>query len=52
VGSIVEKPMRGKNGELFWNSAMSVTLTVDHRAVDGLTAAKFLADLKSFLQAF
>jgi pyruvate dehydrogenase E2 component (dihydrolipoamide acetyltransferase) len=51
VGSIVEKPVRGKNGELFWSSAMSVTLTVDHRAVDGLTAAKFLSDLKSLLQA-
>jgi pyruvate dehydrogenase E2 component (dihydrolipoamide acetyltransferase) len=51
VGSIVEKPVRGKNGELLWSSAMSVTLTVDHRAVDGLTAAKFLSDLKSLLQA-
>jgi len=28
-----------------------VTLTVDHRAVDGLTAAKFLSALKSLLQA-
>jgi len=51
VGSIVEKPVRGKNGELLWSFAMSVTLTVDHRAVDGLTAAKFLSDLKSLLQA-
>jgi pyruvate dehydrogenase E2 component (dihydrolipoamide acetyltransferase) len=51
VGSIVEKPVRGKNGELLWSSAMSVTLTVDHRAVDGLTAAKFLSDLKSLLHA-
>lgn len=51
VGSIVEKPGRGKNGELFWSFAVSVTLTVDHRAVDGLTAAKFLSDLKSLLQA-
>jgi pyruvate dehydrogenase E2 component (dihydrolipoamide acetyltransferase) len=51
VGSIVEKPVRGKNGELLWSSAMSVTLTVDHRAVDGLTAAKFLSALKSLLQA-
>ena len=51
VGGIVEKPGRGKNGELLWSSAMSVTLTVDHRAVDGLTAAKFLSDLKSLLQA-
>jgi pyruvate dehydrogenase E2 component (dihydrolipoamide acetyltransferase) len=51
VGSIAEKPVRGKNGELLWSSAMSVTLTVDHRAVDGFTAAKFLSDLKSLLQA-
>ena len=51
VGSIAEKPVRGRNGELLWSSAMSVTLTVDHRAVDGLAAAKFLSDLKSLLQA-
>ena len=58
VGSIVEKPVRGKNDEpaqvnyrLLWSSAMSVTLTVDHRAVDGLTAAKFLSDLRSLFQA-
>jgi pyruvate dehydrogenase E2 component (dihydrolipoamide acetyltransferase) len=51
VGSIVGKPVRGKDDELLWSSAMSVTLTVDHRAVDGLTAAKFLSDLKSMVQA-
>jgi len=51
VVSIVEKPVRGKNDELLWSSAMSVTLTVDDRAVDGLTAAKFLSSLKISLQA-
>ena len=29
---------------------MAATLTVDHRAVDGLAAAKFLADLREFLE--
>jgi pyruvate dehydrogenase E2 component (dihydrolipoamide acetyltransferase) len=29
---------------------MSVTLTADHRAVDGASAAEFLRSLKSFLE--
>jgi pyruvate dehydrogenase E2 component (dihydrolipoyllysine-residue acetyltransferase) len=29
---------------------MELTLTCDHRAVDGATAAEFLADVKRFLE--
>jgi len=30
---------------------MEATVTVDHRAVDGLAAAKFLAGLRDFLKS-
>ncbi len=50
VGSIVEKPIV-KNGEIVPGSMMKVTLSCDHRVVDGATGAKFLQTLKGILEA-
>jgi pyruvate dehydrogenase E2 component (dihydrolipoamide acetyltransferase) len=49
VGSIIEKPIV-KNGELSVGNMMKVTLSCDHRVVDGATGAQFLQTLKGILE--
>lgn len=39
-----------RNGELIEVPKMKMTMTVDHRALDGATAAAFLRDLKDILE--
>lgn len=38
------------NGEAVIRPIMKISLTCDHRIIDGLTAAKFMADLKALLE--
>lgn len=49
VGRIHEKPV-GLNGEIVLRPMMSVSLSFDHRVIDGAPAAAFLTDLKSVLE--
>lgn len=49
VASIVEKPVV-KNGAIVVGHTMKLTLSGDHRAVDGTDGAKFLVVLKSILE--
>ena len=49
VGATVEKPV-ARDGEIVARPMLTLTLTCDHRAVDGADGAKFLADLKAFLE--
>jgi pyruvate dehydrogenase E2 component (dihydrolipoamide acetyltransferase) len=49
VGAIEERPV-AENGELVVRPMMSMTLTCDHRAVDGAKAAEFLRELKMLLE--
>jgi pyruvate dehydrogenase E2 component (dihydrolipoamide acetyltransferase) len=49
VGAIVEKPVV-KNGEIAVGSMMKVTLSCDHRVVDGATGAQFLQTFKAILE--
>ena len=51
VDTIVDK-VRVVNGEIKVYKSMGLSLTFDHRAVDGAPAAKFLADLKNNLENF
>jgi pyruvate dehydrogenase E2 component (dihydrolipoyllysine-residue acetyltransferase) len=49
VGSTEEKPVV-VNGEVVVRPRMELTLTCDHRAIDGATGAQFLGDVKAFLE--
>ena len=49
VGAINEKPVV-KNGELAVGHIMKITLSSDHRIVDGAEGAKFLRTLKMMLE--
>jgi pyruvate dehydrogenase E2 component (dihydrolipoamide acetyltransferase) len=49
VGAILQKAVV-KNGALAVGNVMRVTLSCDHRVVDGATGAQFLQTLKSILQ--
>ena len=50
VGAGVKKPVVGENGELAVATVMSVTLSVDHRVIDGALGAEFLAAIKQNLE--
>ena len=47
-----ETKIREKNGEISTYQAMGLSLTFDHRAVDGAPAAKFLKELCEALESF
>jgi pyruvate dehydrogenase E2 component (dihydrolipoamide acetyltransferase) len=45
VGRIADRAARAEGGQIALVPSMSLTLTVDHRVLDGATAARFLSDL-------
>ncbi|MCU0347361.1 MAG: pyruvate dehydrogenase complex dihydrolipoamide acetyltransferase [Saprospiraceae bacterium] len=49
VGAIIQKPIV-KGGEIAIGNMMKVTLSCDHRVVDGATGAEFLQTLKGILE--
>ncbi|HMQ60830.1 MAG TPA: pyruvate dehydrogenase complex dihydrolipoamide acetyltransferase [Flavilitoribacter sp.] len=49
VGGIIEKPIV-KDGQIAVGNMMKVTLSCDHRVVDGATGAQFLQTFKSILE--
>jgi pyruvate dehydrogenase E2 component (dihydrolipoamide acetyltransferase) len=49
VGSIIKKPIV-KNDQLAIGNMMKVTLSCDHRVVDGASGAQFLQTLKNMLE--
>ncbi len=49
IGGIIEKPVV-KNGQIVVGKTMKVTLSCDHRVVDGVVGSKFLATLKNYLE--
>jgi pyruvate dehydrogenase E2 component (dihydrolipoamide acetyltransferase) len=49
VGGISQKPVV-KNGEIVVGNRMKVTLSCDHRVVDGAQGASFLKDFKTILE--
>lgn len=49
VGGIIQKPVV-KDGEIVVGNTMKVTLSCDHRVVDGATGAQFLQTFKAMLE--
>ena len=49
VAGTVDKPVL-VNGEIVVRPIMTLSLTIDHRVVDGLAGAKFMQDLKKLLE--
>jgi pyruvate dehydrogenase E2 component (dihydrolipoamide acetyltransferase) len=49
IGGIMEKPVV-KNGQVVAGHTMKVTLSCDHRVVDGATGATFLNTFKQMLE--
>ena len=50
VGAGVKKPVVGADGELAVATVMSVTLSVDHRVIDGALGAELLSAIKENLE--
>ena len=50
VGAGVKKPIVGKDGELAVGTVMSVTLSVDHRVIDGALGAQLLQAIKDNIE--
>ncbi len=49
AGRIVEQPARGTDGGLVWRQMITLSLTIDHRLVDGAPGAAFLATVAGVL---
>ena len=49
IGAILEKPIVS-GGQVVSGKMMKVTLSCDHRVVDGATGAQFLQTVKQFLE--
>jgi pyruvate dehydrogenase E2 component (dihydrolipoamide acetyltransferase) len=49
IGGIVEKPVI-KNGQVVPGNTMKITLSCDHRVVDGVVGSAFLNTLKSYIE--
>ncbi len=50
VGAGMKKPVVGPDGDIQVATVMSVTLSVDHRTIDGALGAEFLAAIKGHLE--
>ena len=50
VGAGVKKPVIDDSGNVAAATVMSVTLSVDHRVIDGALGAEFLAAIKGYLE--
>jgi pyruvate dehydrogenase E2 component (dihydrolipoamide acetyltransferase) len=50
VGRIHNAPVAGEDGTISVRSQMILTLSCDHRVIDGAVGAAFLSDLKAFIE--
>ena len=52
VGGISIRPVRGEAGEVNFVDSIALSLTMDHQAIDGAPAARFLKDLVETLENY
>ena len=52
VNTLETRVKIGKEGEIIPYTAMALSLSYDHRALDGAPASRFLKDLKEYLENF
>lgn len=52
VDNIVQRPRAGKDGGIELYPAMGISLTYDHRAIDGAPASRFASELCLALEQF
>lgn len=50
VGAVVPTPVVNQQGDMVVEQRMKMTMSCDHRVIDGAVGAKFLASLKSYLE--
>jgi pyruvate dehydrogenase E2 component (dihydrolipoamide acetyltransferase) len=50
VGAIVKKPVVNANDQIVVGQRMSVTLSADHRVIDGAVGATYLAELRRLIE--
>ena len=50
VGNIVKKPVVGPSGEIVVGHRQSITLSCDHRVVDGAVGAAYLKELRELIE--
>lgn len=51
VGGITRSPVETAGGQIAFESRIALTLSVDHRAIDGAAGATFLQTLKGLIEA-
>ena len=51
IGAIVKKPVVNDRDELEIGHRMTITISGDHRVVDGAVAAEYMGALKKLLEA-
>ncbi|MBQ3219192.1 MAG: 2-oxo acid dehydrogenase subunit E2 [Clostridia bacterium] len=52
VNTLETRVKLGKNGEIIPYTSMALSLSYDHRALDGAPASRFLKELKDYLENF
>ena len=50
VGGLTRQPVEGAGGQIAFESKIALTLSVNHRAIDGAAGAQFMATLKALIE--
>lgn len=52
VGHVFDQPFRDDNGEIDFRKTATLSLTFDHRVINGIGGADFLSDVKKEIESF